>query len=186
VRFSSHVRNPLLESADERGGGALRVSLCFHANALPRVVSHVLNRPCAVSNHNQAPRNTYQSAMGKQAVSVMTTTFARRMDTVANILHYPQKPLVRTSFEDVLRLHETPSGCNVIVAICCYTGMNQERCRRTSRSTAPATHTATPAATHTATHTATPAATHTATPTAAQPYPELPAGPVRGRRIASS
>ena len=88
---------------------------------------------CVVSDHNQAPRNTYQSAMGKQAVSVMTTTFARRADTVANILHSPQKPLVRTSFEDVLCLNETPSGCNVIVAICCYTGMNQERFQTPTR-----------------------------------------------------
>ena len=59
-------------------------------------------------------------------MSLLTTTFSKRMDTVAHVLHYPQKPLVSTNFERILPLSNTPSGCNVVVAICCYTGMNQE------------------------------------------------------------
>jgi DNA-directed RNA polymerase II subunit RPB2 len=78
------------------------------------------------SDHNQAPRNTYQSAMCKQAVGVHSTNFAVRMDTIAHLLHYPQRPLVQTRLARLVNHDRLPSGINAIVAIGCYTGFNQE------------------------------------------------------------
>ena len=77
-------------------------------------------------DHNQAPRNTYQSAMGKQAMGVYATNYLDRMDTAGSVLCYPQKPLVYNHMDKYFKNTSLPNGLNAVVAIMCFTGYNQE------------------------------------------------------------
>lgn len=78
------------------------------------------------SDHNQSPRNCYQSSMGKQALGIPVLSYNLRTDTLLHVLHYPQRPLVCTKAAEIFGVNNMPSGINAIVAIACYSGYNQE------------------------------------------------------------
>jgi DNA-directed RNA polymerase II subunit RPB2 len=77
-------------------------------------------------DHSQSPRNCYQAAMGKQAMSMFALSHLVRADTITHVLTYPQKSIVSTKSSELMGFNEMPSGINCIVAIACYTGFNQE------------------------------------------------------------
>jgi len=97
-----------------------------HCEIHPSTIFGVLASCIPFPEHNQAPRNTYQCAMAKQAIGVYATNYDHRMDKTAYVLSYPTRPLVETRVMNFIHLNQIPSGCQIHVAIMTHTGYNQE------------------------------------------------------------
>ena len=97
-----------------------------HCELHPSLILGPLALSIPFSNHNQSPRNVFSGAQAKQAVGLFTSNYNNRMDTFANVLRYPQKPLIRTRYTKHIFNDKLPSGINTIVAIASYSGYNQE------------------------------------------------------------
>ena len=77
-------------------------------------------------HHNQSPRNTYQCAMGKQAMGTIGLNQKKRIDTLMYNLVYPMKPMVKTKTIDLIHFEDLPAGQNAIVAVMSYSGYDIE------------------------------------------------------------
>jgi len=77
-------------------------------------------------HHNQSPRNTYQCAMGKQAMGTVAMNQYERIDNLLYTLVYPQKPMVKTRVLDLIHFDQVPGGQNAIVAVMSYSGYDIE------------------------------------------------------------
>jgi DNA-directed RNA polymerase III subunit RPC2 len=77
-------------------------------------------------HHNQSPRNTYQCAMGKQAIGAIANNQFVRLDSLLYLMVYPQKPMVTTRTIELIKYDKLPAGQNAIVAVMSYSGYDIE------------------------------------------------------------
>ncbi|KAH8027358.1 hypothetical protein HPB51_004710 [Rhipicephalus microplus] len=77
-------------------------------------------------HHNQSPRNTYQCAMGKQAMGTIGLNQRVRFDTLMYLLVYPHRPMVKTKTIELINFEELPAGQNATVAVVSYSGYDIE------------------------------------------------------------
>ena len=73
-------------------------------------------------HHNQSPRNTYQCAMGKQAMGTIALNQRNRIDTLMYNLVYPMRPMVKSRTIELINFEQLPAGQNAIVAVMSYSG----------------------------------------------------------------
>ncbi|PMD56370.1 beta and beta-prime subunits of DNA dependent RNA-polymerase [Hyaloscypha bicolor E] len=77
-------------------------------------------------HHNQSPRNTYQCAMGKQAIGAIAYNQFSRIDTLLYLMVYPQQPMVKTRTIELIHYDKLPAGQNATVAVMSYSGYDIE------------------------------------------------------------
>jgi DNA-directed RNA polymerase II subunit RPB2 len=97
-----------------------------HCEIHPIMFMGIVSTMIPSSDHNQSPRNCYQSSMGKQAIGFYVTNYNSRMDTMAHVLVYGHKPLVATRTMKYVMMDRLPHGEQAMLLYACYTGYNQE------------------------------------------------------------
>jgi DNA-directed RNA polymerase III subunit RPC2 len=97
-----------------------------HVEVDPMTILGVVTGLIPYPHHNQSPRNTYQCAMGKQAMGTIARNQFERIDTVLFLLVHPMKPLVRTRVIDMIHFDDLPAGQNAIIAVMSYSGYDIE------------------------------------------------------------
>ena len=97
-----------------------------HCEIHPSVIFGTTASYIPFPDHNQSPRNAYQSSMGKQAMGIYALNYRERFDAMSHVLCYPEKPMVSSYMSRLFGAEKLPAGQNVVVAIMTYTGYNQE------------------------------------------------------------
>ena len=76
--------------------------------------------------HNQSPRNTYESAMAKQSLGFSTPMMNTSTYVRQHSMLYPQTSIVTTRAMELLGLEKRPAGQNCVVAVLPFDGYNIE------------------------------------------------------------
>lgn len=108
----------------------------LEAEIVPGMTTHMEISPLTVlgvcaglipyPHHNQSPRNTYQCAMGKQAIGSIAYNQHKRTDTLLYLLSYPQRPLVQTKTLALVGFERLPGGQNASLVVMSYSGYDIE------------------------------------------------------------
>lgn len=134
--WSSPLDNHLIEYIDagETEGSfiamnyedAIKNPSTTHCEIHPSCMFGTIASMIPFPDHNQSPRNAYQSAMAKQAMGLYAKNFQERFDAMAHLMCYPEIPMVSPFMSKFYGAQTLPAGANIIVAIATYTGYNQE------------------------------------------------------------
>lgn len=104
-----------VEQAQEIYNKKVNTRIFTHCEIDPLDLADIAASLIPWPDHNQAPRNTYQVSMGKQALGTYHSNHINRMnDGNTKILVFPQRPLVETDMYGVIGLDMNGPGENVI------------------------------------------------------------------------
>ncbi|GAQ79190.1 DNA-directed RNA polymerase III subunit 2 [Klebsormidium nitens] len=132
--FDDFLREGLVEYLDvnEENNSLIAMYECdagpdnTHIEIEPFTILGVCAGLIPYPHHNQSPRNTYQCAMGKQAMGNIAYNQLYRMDTLLYLLVYPQRPLLTTKTIGLIGFDKLGAGQNATVAVMSYSGYDIE------------------------------------------------------------
>lgn len=134
VTFDDFLRKGLVEYLDVNEENDTYIAL-YETDIVP-ATTHLEIEPFTLlgavaglipyPHHNQSPRNTYQCAMGKQAIGAIAYNQLNRIDTLLYLSVYPQQPMVKTKTIELVGYDRLPAGQNATVAVMSYSGYDIE------------------------------------------------------------
>ncbi|MCL7031545.1 hypothetical protein MKW94_028681 [Papaver nudicaule] len=132
--FRDFVRDGLIEYLDVNEQNNTLIALyegepkeeITHIEIEPLTILGVCAGLIPYPHHNQSPRNTYQCAMGKQAMGNIAYNQLSRMDSLLYLLVYPQRPLLTTKTIELVGYDKLGAGQNATVAVMSYSGYDIE------------------------------------------------------------
>ncbi len=128
------LRNGIIEYVDAEEEENLYVALTekditpehTHVELHPSIILGVAASLVPFPEYNRGDRVNFGAKMHGQALGVYSLNFHLRTDTKANLLVYPQVPLVRTAMTNFVNIGTHPQGQNIVIAIMSYKGFNME------------------------------------------------------------
>lgn len=134
VSFDDFLTHGIIEYLDVNEEQDTLVAL--YENEITQLSTHMEIEPFTIlgavaglipfPHHNQSPRNTYQCAMGKQAIGAIAYNQFNRIDTLLYTLVYPQRPMVITKTIQLIHYDKLPAGQNATVVVMSYSGYDIE------------------------------------------------------------
>ncbi|KAK7314087.1 hypothetical protein VNO77_39297 [Canavalia gladiata] len=132
--FDDFLRDGLIEYLDVNEENNAFIALyegdatseITHIEIEPFTILGVIAGLIPYPHHNQSPRNTYQCAMGKQAMGNIAYNQLNRMDSLLYLLVYPQRPLLTTKTIELVGYDKLGAGQNATVAVMSYSGYDIE------------------------------------------------------------
>lgn len=110
MTFDDFLKKGLVEYLDVNEENDCTIAM--YENEIGRHTTHLEIEPFTIlgavaglipyPHHNQSPRNTYQCAMGKQAIGAIGYNQLRRLDTLLYLMVYPQQPMVKTKAIEII------------------------------------------------------------------------------------
>jgi DNA-directed RNA polymerase subunit B len=76
--------------------------------------------------YNRGDRVNFGAKMSGQSLGIYSTNYLIRTDTKADVLIYPQVPLINTAVGEHIGMDKHPQGQNIVIAIMSYKGYNME------------------------------------------------------------
>ena len=129
--FFSHTNEQAIEFLDEEIriiglaiDNLVRSSNYSHCELDPTAMMGISANLVPVPEHNQGPRNIYQTSMGKQALGIVSSTISQQMTNVKT-LTYPTRPKFATQMSKWLGMDDVPAGQNIMIAFMTFPN-NQE------------------------------------------------------------
>jgi DNA-directed RNA polymerase subunit B len=133
LKWSDLIKKGIIESLDALEEDGAYVALI--EKDITKEHTHLEINPLAIfgsntslvpyANFNQSSRLNRGQKTQRQGAGLYALNFLNRLDTNMNLLHYPQKPIVRSFTQDIFG-DLMAGGQNVTIAVANYDGYNVE------------------------------------------------------------